>query len=122
VQDSEMVQALGINVMRVFTLVFVLGAALAALGGMALVPAEGATLEMGSKYLTLAIVVVVIGGMGSYEGTAVASIIVGLTRAVTEQVSLDRFGEPVLAEISILVLMIVVLLVQPSGLFGREAA
>ncbi len=122
VQDSEMVQALGINVMQVFTLVFVLGSALAALGGVALVPTEGATLQMGSRYLTLAIVVVVIGGMGSYEGTAIASIIVGLTRAVTEQLSLNRFGEPVLAEVSILILMIVVLLIQPSGLFGREAS
>jgi branched-chain amino acid transport system permease protein len=120
VQDPEMVQALGINVRRVFTLVFVLGAALAALGGIALVPYQGATLEMGNQFLILAIVVIVIGGMGSFEGTAVASIVVGLTRAVAEQVSLAHFGVPVLAETSILLLMIVVLLVQPSGLFGRE--
>lgn len=120
VQDPEMVQALGINVRRVFTLVFVLGAALAALGGIALVPYQGATLEMGNQFLILAIVVIVIGGMGSYEGTAIASIIVGLTRAVAEQLSLEHFDAPVLAETSILLLMIVVLLVQPSGLFGRE--
>lgn len=122
VQDAEMVQALGINVRRVFTLVFVLGAVLAGLGGIALVPYQGATLEMGNQFLILAIVVVVIGGMGSYEGTAVASIIVGLTRAVAEQLSLQHFDAPVLAETSILVLMIIVLLVQPSGLFGREGA
>jgi branched-chain amino acid transport system permease protein len=120
VQDPEMVQALGINVRRVFTLVFVIGAALAALGGIALVPYQGATLEMGNQFLILAIVVIVIGGMGSFEGTAVASIIVGLTRAVAEQLSLKHFDAPVLAETSILLLMIVVLLVQPSGLFGRE--
>ncbi len=120
VQDPEMVQALGINVRRVFTLVFVLGSALAALGGIALVPYQGATLEMGNQFLILAIVVIVIGGMGSFEGTAVASIIVGLTRAVAEQLSLKHLDAPVLAETSILVLMIVVLLVQPSGLFGRE--
>ena len=70
VQDPEMVQALGINVRRVFTLVFVIGAALAALGGIALVPYQGATLEMGNQFLILAIVVIVIGGMGSFEGTA----------------------------------------------------
>ena len=119
VQDAEMVQALGINVRRVFTLVFVLGAALAALGGIALVPYQGATLEMGNQFLILAIVVIVIGGMGSYEGTAIASVIVGLTRAVAEQLSLEHFDAPVLAETSILLLMMGVLLVQPSGLFGR---
>ena len=119
VQDPEMVQALGINVRRVFTLVFVIGAALAAVGGVALIPYQGATLEMGNQYLILAIVVVVIGGMGSYEGTALASLVVGLTRAVAEQLSLEHFDAPVLAETSILMLMIVVLLVQPSGLFGR---
>jgi len=122
VQDAEMVQALGINVRRVFTLVFVLGAALAALGGIAIVPYQGATLEMGNQFLILAIVVVVIGGMGSYEGTAIASIVVGLTRAVAEQLSLTHFDAPVLAETSILLLMIAVLLIQPSGLFGREEA
>ncbi len=120
VQDAEMVQALGINVRRVFTLVFVLGAALAALGGVALVPWQGATLEMGNQFLILAIVVIVIGGMGSFEGTAVASVVVGLTRAVAEQLSLKYFDAPVLAETSVLLLMIAVLLVQPSGLFGRE--
>lgn len=120
VQDAEMVQALGINVRRVFTFVFVLGAVLAGLGGIALVPYQGATLDMAGQFLILAIVVVVIGGMGSYEGTAIASIIVGLTRAVAEQMSLKHFDAPVLAETSILLLMIVVLLVQPSGLFGRE--
>jgi branched-chain amino acid transport system permease protein len=122
VQDPEMVQALGINVRQVFTLVFVLGAGLAGLGGIAIVPYQGATLEMGNQFLILAIVVVVIGGMGSYEGTAVASIVVGLTRAVAEQLSLAHFDAPVLAETSILMLMIVVLLIQPSGLFGREEA
>ena len=120
VQDAEMVQALGINVRRVFTFVFVLGAVLAGLAGIALVPYQGATLEMGNQFLIMAIVVVVIGGMGSYEGTAVASFIVGLTRAVAEQMSLKHFDAPVLAETSILLLMIAVLLIQPSGLFGRE--
>jgi len=120
VQDSEMVQALGINVRRVFTLVFLLGAALAGLGGIAIVPYQGATLEMGNQFLILAIVVVVIGGMGSFTGTSVASFVVGLTRAVAEQLSLSHFDAPVLAETSILLLMIGVLLVQPSGLFGRE--
>ncbi|MBN1967462.1 MAG: branched-chain amino acid ABC transporter permease [Anaerolineae bacterium] len=119
-EDREMVQALGINVHRVFTLVFVVGTVVATLGGFVVTPFRGAYLEMGDEFLLSAIIVVIIGGLGSYEGTAVASIMVGLTRAVAERVSLEYFGAPVLAELSILAVMVFVLLVQPSGLFGRE--
>lgn len=120
VQDSEMVEALGINVRRVFTLVFMLGTAIAALGGMTAAPFLGAYPSMGTQFLLTAVIVIVIGGMSSYEGTAVASILVGLTRATTEQLSLQYFNTPVLASVSILIFMVVVLLVRPTGLFGRE--
>ncbi|MCI0356329.1 MAG: branched-chain amino acid ABC transporter permease, partial [Acidobacteria bacterium] len=120
VQDSEMVQALGINIRRIFTLVFMLGTAVAALGGMTAAPFLGAYPTMGGDFLLTAIIVIVIGGMSSYEGTAIASVLVGLTRATTEQISLQYFNTPILASISILIFMVVVLLVRPSGLFGRE--
>ncbi len=120
VQDSEMVEALGINVRRVFTLVFMLGTAVAALGGMTAAPFLGAYPAMGAQFLLVAIIVIVIGGMSSYEGTAIASILVGLTRATVEQISLQHFNTPVLASVSILLFMILVLLVKPTGLFGRE--
>lgn len=120
VQDSEMVEALGINVRRVFTLVFMLGTAVAALGGMTAAPFLGAYPNMGTQFLLIAVIVIVIGGMSSYEGTAIASILVGLTRATTEQLSLEYFNTPVLASVSILIFMVVVLLVRPTGLFGRE--
>lgn len=120
VQDSEMVEALGINVRRIFTLVFMLGTAIAALGGMTAAPFLGAYPNMGTQFLLTAVIVIVIGGMSSYEGTAIASILVGLTRATTEQLSLQYFNTPVLASVSILVFMVVVLLVRPTGLFGRE--
>lgn len=120
VQDSEMVEALGINVRRVFTLVFMLGTAVAALGGMTAAPFLGAFPGMGAQFLLTAIIVIVIGGMSSYEGTAIASILVGLTRATAEQLSLQYFNTPVLASVSILIFMVIVLLVRPSGLFGRE--
>ena len=120
VQDSEMVEALGINVRRVFTLVFMLGTAVAALGGMTAAPFLGAYPNMGTQFLLIAVIVIVIGGMSSYEGTAIASILVGLTRATTEQLSLQYLNTPVLASVSILVFMVVVLLVRPTGLFGRE--
>jgi branched-chain amino acid transport system permease protein len=120
VQDSEMVQALGINIRRVFTLVFMLGTAVAALGGMTAAPFLGAYPAMGGEFLLTAVIVIVIGGMSSYEGTAIASVLVGLTRATAEQVSLQYFNTPILASISILIFMVVVLLIRPSGLFGRE--
>jgi len=120
VQDSQMVQALGINIRRIFTLVFALGTAVAALGGMTAAPFLGAYPSMGGDFLLTAIIVIVIGGMSSYEGTAIASVLVGLTRATTEQISLQYFNTPILASISILIFMVVVLLVRPTGLFGRE--
>jgi branched-subunit amino acid ABC-type transport system permease component len=58
--------------------------------------------------------------MSSFEGAAIASILVGLTRATAEQLSLQYLNTPILASISALVFMIVVLLVKPTGLFGRE--
>lgn len=120
VQDREMVEALGINVRRVFTLVFVLGTAIAALGGMTAAPFLGAYPSMGGQFLLTAVIVIVIGGMSSYEGTAIASVLVGLTRATAEQISLQYLNTPILASVSILVFMVVVLLVRPTGLFGRE--
>lgn len=120
VQDSEMVQALGINIRRIFTLVFMLGTAVAALGGMTAAPFLGAYPTMGGDFLLTAIIVIVIGGMSSYEGTAIASVLVGLTRATAEQISLQYLNTPIMASVSILVFMVLVLLVRPSGLFGRE--
>jgi branched-chain amino acid transport system permease protein len=75
---------------------------------------------MGQQFLLVAIVVIVIGGMSSYEGTAIASLLVGLTRATAEQLSLQYLNTPILASISTLVFMIIVLLVRPNGLFGRD--
>ncbi len=120
VQDSQMVEALGINVRRIFTLVFVLGTAVAALGGMTAAPFLGAYPSMGGQFLLTAVIVIVIGGMSSYEGTAIASILVGLIRATVEQISLQFYNTPILASVSILIFMVVVLLVRPTGLFGRE--
>jgi branched-chain amino acid transport system permease protein len=120
VQDPEMVESLGINVRVIFTLVFILGCAVAALGGMTAAPFLGAFPQMGQQFLLVAIVVIVIGGMSSYEGTAIASLLVGLTRATAEVISLQYLNTPILASISTLVFMIIVLLVRPNGLFGRD--
>jgi branched-chain amino acid transport system permease protein len=111
---------MGINVRRIFTLVFILGTAAAAFGGMVAAPFLGAFPTMGAQFLLTAIIVIVIGGMSSFEGTAVAAILVGLTRATAEQLSLQYLNTPVLASVSILVFMVIVLLVKPNGLFGRD--
>lgn len=120
VQDSEMVQALGINVRRVFTLVFVLGTAVAALAGMTASPLLGAFPTMGDQFLLTAVIVIVIGGMSSFEGSAVAGLLLGMARAIAESLSVQYFNTPILASVSLLVFMVIVLLVRPNGLFGRE--
>ncbi len=79
VQDKEMAQALGIHIKQVFLYVFMVGAALAALSGMLMAPYSGVIYaEMGMEYAILGFIVVVIGGMGSFSGSLLAAILVGL--------------------------------------------
>jgi branched-chain amino acid transport system permease protein len=130
VQDPEMVQALGINVRRVFTLVFAIGAGLAALGGVMAAPSIGLSPEMGGQLLLLAIVALAVGGLTSFSGAAGGAVLVGLL-----QQFIIRFGQtgislpflkepfkpsPALVPASTLILMVVILLVLPGGLFGRS--
>jgi len=107
VQDSQMVEALGINVRLVFTGVFTLGCA-------------GASAGLATEFLRGAIAAVVLGGLGSYEGTAVAAIMVGLTQAVIAKFTTQYLNQPVWESLSPMVLLAAVLLLRPSGLFGRE--
>ncbi len=131
VQDSAMVEALGINVQRVFTAVFALGSALAALGGVVAAPFVGVYPEMGSIFQLQAFIAVVIGGMGSYAGTAVGALVLGLARAlgdtlVTTGIALPGMEQalrasPAVARASTVLIMAIVLLVRPSGIFGRKS-
>jgi len=120
VEDSEMVEALGINVRAVFTLVFTLGCALAAFGGVIAAPFLGATINMGNAFLLAAIAVVALGGMGSYEGTAIGSVLVGMAVAVVAKFATQYLNQPVWSSLTPMILMIVILLVRPRGLFGKE--
>ncbi len=116
VEDREMVQALGINVQRVFTGVFALGAGLAALGGAAAVPFLGGMApEYGMAFQLSAFVVVVIGGMGSFPGAFVGALLVGLARAFA-----DYQLSPIIAQGIVVGMMALVLLVRPQGLLGRK--
>lgn len=120
VEDDEMVEALGINVRAVFTLVFTMGCAVAAFGGAIAAPFLGATIGLGNAFLLAAIAVVVLGGLGSYVGTAVGSIMVGLAVSVMQNfASSPAISLPVLASMTPMLLMVLVLLLRPSGLFGK---
>jgi branched-chain amino acid transport system permease protein len=112
-RDPEIVRILGINVARVWLLVFGLGTALAALGGVLAAPMRTVNPEMGVTVLVEAFVVTVIGGMGSLIGAVVAGLLVGVV------VSLTSLWAPEMATISMFALMALVLLVRPRGLFGR---
>lgn len=118
VEDPEMVSALGIDVRAVFTLVFTLGCAVAAFGGAIAAPFLGATISMGNQFLIASIAVIVLGGLGSYEGTAIGSILLGLALSTMQQFSIV-VNIPILATITPMVLLMVVLLVRPRGLFGE---
>ncbi len=117
VEDSAMVEALGINVRAVFTLVFTLGCAVAALGGAVAAPFLGASSSLADAFLLQAVAVVVLGGMGSYEGSAVGSIIVGLAIAVAQDAAIGT-SFSVLPSITPMLVLILILLLRPSGLFG----
>jgi branched-chain amino acid transport system permease protein len=120
VQDREMVEALGINVRQVFTLVFVIGAGLAALGGIGAAPFMPVESGMGDLFQLQAFICVVIGGMGSFNGAAVGALLLGLARAFGDYLALKFSLSPAIAEASTVILMAVILLVRPAGLFGRK--
>ncbi len=121
VQDREMVQALGINIQRVFTLIFALGAGLAALGGAAIAPQQGLSPEMGLEFQLAAFIVVVIGGMGSIPGAAVGALLVGLARTFGDTLIVNNAFLPRwLPSASTVLIMALVLLIRPAGLFGKK--
>ncbi|MGB8648709.1 MAG: branched-chain amino acid ABC transporter permease [Anaerolineae bacterium] len=130
VQDSEMVEALGINVRRIFTLVFAIGAGLAGLGGVVAAPFLGVYPGMAMEFLLQAFIVIVIGGMGSIPGAALGAVLVGLARAYGDHLVLAGVqlpfmseavsGSPAIARASTVLLMAIVLMIKPTGIFGKK--
>jgi branched-chain amino acid transport system permease protein len=115
VEDTQMVQALGYNVKMYFFGVFVLGSALAALGGMAYtVSSNSASEGMGQLSLLTAFVVVVIGGMGSFTGAAIGALMVGMLNPFV------GYHFSAIADSFVMILLVIVLLVRPNGLFGAS--
>jgi branched-chain amino acid transport system permease protein len=113
-EDAERTRALGINVTRWVTPVFGFGIALAGLAGVLAAPFRAITADMGSNFVIILFAVVVIGGLGSILGAVVGGFLVGLVEAYGQAYA------PSFAQVVIFVLMAVVVLVRPSGLFGRE--
>ncbi|HQC21859.1 MAG TPA: branched-chain amino acid ABC transporter permease [Anaerolineaceae bacterium] len=120
VQDPQMVEAMGINVKAVFTLVFAMGVALAALGGIGAAPFLPVQPLMGDTYQTQGLITVVIGGMGSYIGAFVGAMILGMARAFGDYFALKLSLSPAIAEASTVIIMVIVLLTRPQGLFGKK--
>jgi len=112
-RDQEIVQVLGVNIGRVWLVVFGIGVGLAGLAGVLAAPIRGVFPEMGVPVLVEAFVVTVIGGMGSLLGAVVAGLLVGIT------VSFTSFWFPQMATLSMFLLMALVLVFRPRGLFGR---
>ena len=130
VQDREMVEALGINVRRVFTMVFALGVGLAALGGALAAPSMGLSNHMGESLFLNALIALAIGGLTNYPGAALGSVLVGLLQQFI--IKYGQIGIPIpfteivfkptppLVPASTVLLMVIILLILPNGLLGRK--
>ncbi|HEU4439431.1 MAG TPA: branched-chain amino acid ABC transporter permease [Methylomirabilota bacterium] len=112
--DNLMVQLLGINVARTWTITYALGAALAAFAGVITAPLVAVAPEMGGLVLIECFIVTVVGGMGTFLGVVAGGLLIGETLALTGMLY------DVLADVVIYLAMALVLLVRPRGLFGQE--
>jgi branched-chain amino acid transport system permease protein len=130
--NATMVSALGVDIRRLFTIVFGFGAMLAGFAGIMVAPILSVDPGMGDTVLILAFVVIVIGGIGSIRGAFLAALLIGLVDTLGRSFSVDilrlvmgpssaRTVGPALASMSIYLLMAVVLYIRPRGLFPAKA-
>lgn len=116
VENSEMVSALGINVKRSFTLVFTVGGMLAGLGGaLAGSYYGGISPYLGDQMLIFSFIVLIIGGLGSIEGAAIAAVVLGLSQSLMNFYVANGIGD-----VLVVVLLVGTLLVRPQGLLGQK--
>src|SRR5260221_1468434 len=115
-ENRSMAAALGVDVRRVYTVVFTAGAVLGTVAGALVVPTSAASLDMAVEFVVEAFAVVVIGGLGSMRGALAGALIVGLMRAG----AISIYPEAEILAIYMVVLL--VLIARPAGLFGRAAA
>ena len=121
-EDAEMASALGVNVRRVFTVVFALGVGLAGAAGTLLMwdAVWGASVPLAAETLLPAFIVVIVGGLGTFRGTVAASLVVGLTDAVMTWWFVNYVRFTGLPELMLFLVLVVMLVVRPQGLFGVE--
>ncbi len=130
--DREMIAALGVDIRRLYTLVFALGAALAGMAGALVGTIQSVQVGMGEPVLILAFVVIVIGGIGSIKGALIGALLVGVTDTMGRVLLPSAFAlfmetsaatsmGAALASMAIYILMAMVLIVKPGGLFGARA-
>jgi branched-chain amino acid transport system permease protein len=114
-EDKEMANLLGINIRRVFTMIFSFGAAMAGLTGVLAGPVIGSLQpDLGTSVLLGSFVVVVVGGMGSFGGAILGAVLVGLTKGITTMIW------PPASNVIMFVLMALILVVRPQGLLGKR--
>jgi branched-chain amino acid transport system permease protein len=117
----DMVQSLGIDITLVYRIVFAAGVALAAFAGMLAAPTSSVFPGMGNQVLIICFVVVVIGGIGSVQGALVGAILIGLVDTFGKVLTLEVAGFqllPQLSGVTVYLLMAVILLWRPEGLYG----
>lgn len=114
--DAETAQAFGIPIDKVYSLVFAAGAMLAAIGAVLVVPIRQAHYLMGLDPLLLSFITVIIGGLGSLRGTVIAALLIGLSDGI-----ISVFFSPTLAKMISTLLVALVLVFKPEGLFGAKA-
>lgn len=122
--NRDMVQSLGIDIALVYRVVFAIGVALAAFAGMIAAPAASVFPGMGNQVLIICFVVVVIGGIGSVQGALIGAVLIGLVDTFGKVSTLEFAGVqilPQLAGVTVYLLMAVILLWRPEGLYGGAA-
>lgn len=115
-RDPQIMRVLGVDIQKLWLIVFGIGIGIAALGGVLAAPMRTVNPEMGNFVLSEAFVVTVIGGMGSLLGAVVAGLLVGIV------VNMTSLFAPEMASIAMFALMALVLLVRPQGLFGKPGS
>ena len=129
--DRQMISALGIDISKLYTIVFAIGAGLAGLAGAMIGAIQSVEVGMGEPILILAFVVIVIGGIGSIKGAFIGSLLVGVTDTLGRVFLpnfLKIFMEPTnatsmgssIGSMLIYILMALILIMKPSGLFGKN--
>lgn len=120
VEDADMVTALGIDVRRIFNRMFIVGSALAGFGGALAAPFLGVNVELALTLLVSTIFVVILGGLGSYYGAVLAALLLGYMTALSNTVVLRVGLTPEFTTATTMLLLVVVLLVRPQGIFGSR--